>query len=292
MQRAALYSAILHVSILALLFFGLPNFKTRTVDFLQPVAIEIIQIDKETTASVPKSELKVKDEPKPESPKPIEKPEPTPPKPIPELIPEFEPLPEKPEIREESTPVPTPEPLPTPSKPKEEVKPKSKLKPKQLKPQPKKPDAKARKDVETEFTSLLKNLKKSKPAPTKETTQQDSTLPANNSQTLQVGKIGNVLTQSELDAVRQQIAQCWNVPVGVKEAESLNVVIYLSMNPDGSVRDARIQGGTMNHPMYQIAAESALRAIRNPQCNPLRLPLHRYSVWKEFTFTFDPKDMF
>jgi len=296
MQRAALYSALLHLFILVLLFFGLPYFENQKVELLQPVAIEVVQIGKETTALAPKSEPKLKDEPMPEPPKPVEKPKPpkphpTPPEPMPEPV--LEPESEIEETKVE--PVPTPEPLPTPPKPKEDVKPKPKpkVKPKNPKPKLKKPDAKSKEDVDTDFTSLLKNLKKSKPTPvsTNEGEEKDTSLAAD-THSSQVGKIGSELSQSELDAVRQQVAQCWNVPVGVKEAESLNVVIYLSMNPDGSVREARIQGGTTNHPMYQIAADSALRAIKNPLCSPLKLPLHRYDVWKEFTFTFDPKDMF
>ncbi|MBL0942458.1 MAG: energy transducer TonB [Alphaproteobacteria bacterium] len=266
------------------------------MELLQPVAIEILQIGKETTVLAPKSEPKLKEEPKSEPPKPVEKPkssEPKPPEPTPPA-PKPEPIP-KPLLESEVAPepVPTLEPLPMPPKPKKEVKPKPKVKPKNPKPTFKKPDAKPKEDVDKDFTSVLKNLKKSKPtsSPTENVGEKDAS-PSTDVPSSQLGKIGSELSQSELDAVRQQVAQCWNVPVGVKEAESLNVVIYLSMNPDGSVREAKIQGGTTNHPMYQIAADSALRAIKNPLCSPLKLPLHRYNIWKEFTFTFDPKDMF
>jgi hypothetical protein len=102
------------------------------------------------------------------------------------------------------------------------------------------------------------------------------------------------LSISEIDLVRQQIAACWNLPAGAREAEDLAIEVWVAMNPDGTVREARIRdkGRMETDPFFRSAAESALRAILNPRCNPLRLPRQKYDHWKTMTLTFDPREMF
>jgi uncharacterized protein len=102
------------------------------------------------------------------------------------------------------------------------------------------------------------------------------------------------ITISQIDYVRQQIARCWNLPAGVKNAENFIVEIKVSMNLDGTVRDARIQNQSrmLADGLYRKAAESALRAVLNPLCQPFKLPSDNYSVWKIMTLTFNPREMF
>lgn len=47
----------------------------------------------------------------------------------------------------------------------------------------------------------------------------------------------------------------------------------------------------MGDSYFRAAADSVLRAIRNPRCNPLELPADKYDLWKEMTVTFDPREM-
>ena len=42
---------------------------------------------------------------------------------------------------------------------------------------------------------------------------------------------------------------------------------------------------------FRAAAESALRAVKNPNCSPLKVPLDKYDEWKTMTLTFNPKDL-
>jgi len=44
-------------------------------------------------------------------------------------------------------------------------------------------------------------------------------------------------------------------------------------------------------PYFRATAESAMRALVQPNCVPLKLPLGKYSVWRHFTFNFDPSKM-
>ena len=101
------------------------------------------------------------------------------------------------------------------------------------------------------------------------------------------------LSVSELDAIRDQIADCWNIPAGAKGAEDLIVDIFVRMNPDGTVRAAEVTDKSRMRvdPFFRTAAESAIRALRNPRCSPLRLPLDKYDLWKTFTIGFNPRDM-
>ncbi len=48
------------------------------------------------------------------------------------------------------------------------------------------------------------------------------------------------LAISEIDLVRQQIRGCWSLPAGAREARNLSIEIAMAMNPDGTVRQARI----------------------------------------------------
>ena len=102
------------------------------------------------------------------------------------------------------------------------------------------------------------------------------------------------LAISEIDLVRQQIRECWSLPAGAKEAENLSIEIKMAMNPDGTVRQARIldQNRLQSDPFFRAAAESALRAVLNPHCNPLKLPPEKYQQWQNMILIFDPRDMF
>ena len=89
----------------------------------------------------------------------------------------------------------------------------------------------------------------------------------------------------------QQINRCWYVPQGARGAENLTPEFRLTMNPDGTVRVAQLLNTErMSDPFFRSAAESARRALFNPQCSPLKLPLDKYREWQTFTVTFDPRD--
>ena len=105
--------------------------------------------------------------------------------------------------------------------------------------------------------------------------------------------MGSRLTASELDMVRHQIAHCWNVPAGARDAKDLVVEIKVIVDPDGTVRQATIvdQGRLGGDPFFRAAAESARRAFFNPQCRPLHLPAEKYAIWKDLVVDFSPKDI-
>ena len=196
-------------------------------------------------------------------------------------------------------PKPKAKPKPKP-KPKPEAKPKpkpirklAKAKPRR---KPKPPDA---------FTSVLRTVEKLKnrpppkekkkedKKPEKKETFEQQVAQALMSRTARHDPLRS-LAISEIDLVRQQIRECWSLPAGAKEAENLSIEIKMAMNPDGTVRQARIldQNRLQSDPFFRAAAESALRAVLNPHCNPLKLPPEKYQQWQNMILIFDPRDMF
>ncbi len=98
------------------------------------------------------------------------------------------------------------------------------------------------------------------------------------------------LSQSELDRLRAQIQACWTPPAGVADAKGLVVSIRLMLKQDGSLSHDPVVTNRGTTSLFQVAAESALRAIR--RCAPYRLPVAKYEVWKDVEVDFDPRDMF
>lgn len=98
------------------------------------------------------------------------------------------------------------------------------------------------------------------------------------------------LSQSEIDALRAQIQACWNPPAGAADAKELIVKVRLMLNQDGSLSGEPSVVGGSSGGFFQVAAESAMRAIR--RCQPYKLPIAKYDVWKDVEVTFDPRDMF
>ena len=71
----------------------------------------------------------------------------------------------------------------------------------------------------------------------------------------------------------------------------MQIGIHIRRNPDGTLlgvpRIADV-GRMREDPFYRAVAESALRALRNPGCSPLKLPYDQYDLWKSITLNFDP----
>ncbi|HZU88383.1 MAG TPA: energy transducer TonB, partial [Stellaceae bacterium] len=78
-----------------------------------------------------------------------------------------------------------------------------------------------------------------------------------------------------------------------RDAKDLMVEIRVFVAPDGDVQRAVVldQGRMAEDPLFRAAADSARRALFNPECRPLRLPPDKYEYWKEFVINFSPRDL-
>ncbi|HWA44728.1 MAG TPA: energy transducer TonB [Hypericibacter adhaerens] len=296
MRRGALLSVAFHAAILAAIYFGLPDW-IEPEEIPTPVPVQLATIADITTP--PKQE-----QPNP-TPTPVEKPkppepEPTPPPPQPqaETPPPEPPPPTPPEPEPEPAPPPPepvpdetmPEPKPAEEQPVQEPEP-PKILPQQKPKPPQQKPAEQPKPQEDALASLLKNVEKLKEEP-----DQTQTQPQPTQQPAQPQPQQNLsdapLTISEIDEIRRQLAQCWNIPAGARDAENLAVEIRVMFNPDGSVARAEIVDTSRmaSDTFYRTAAESAYRAVLT--CSPLqRMPVKKYNTWKIVTLNFDPKEM-
>ena len=106
-------------------------------------------------------------------------------------------------------------------------------------------------------------------------------------------KVSATMTISEIDLLRQQLHSCLNLNVGVANLKEIKPVIYIEVNPDRTVKNAKVVNKEkLNNPSFRTAAEAAMRAVNNPDCSPLMLPQDKYDLWKEINFTFDFSWMF
>jgi colicin import membrane protein len=94
-----------------------------------------------------------------------------------------------------------------------------------------------------------------------------------------------------MDALRQRLGQCWSIPAGADEGDSLKVSVRFRLDRSGNLegRPEVVRGGA-NSGAARIAAESAVRAVQ--KCEPFNLPADKYETWAEVVVNFDPSEMF
>ena len=269
LRNNLIISAFMHVALLLLLYFGLPSlFKALPPPPKPLVPFEIVDIADITNT-------RIKEQPEETQKPPAPAPKPTPPVKVdvkpPEPPAKTDPKPAEPEAKAEALLPPKPQTKPKPPEP-----------PKPAKPQP------------DELTSVLKNVAKLKPTPKNEDPQKtdDKKEPAAEPKSL-APSLSDRLTISQEDLLRRQISQCWNMPSGARNAETLIVEVLIHVNQDRTVQDAEVvdHSRMASDPFFRAAAEAALRALHNPKCTPLELPPDKYEEWKTIHFNFDPRDM-
>jgi len=98
------------------------------------------------------------------------------------------------------------------------------------------------------------------------------------------------LSQSEIDALRRRISDCWNPPAGVDAASKIYVVLRVLFKPDGSLaRDPVVVEGTASA-LGPALAESGTRALLRCQPFTMLKPEH-YDQWKDIELKFDPHEL-
>ena len=95
-------------------------------------------------------------------------------------------------------------------------------------------------------------------------------------------------------AIRAQVAPCWNPPVGGRDVRRMTVVVTVSYSRDGRVigmpQAGTPTGMTAANAEYARAfAETARRAVL--RCQPLKLPAELYDLWGSVEINFDPEEM-
>ena len=306
-RRGLALSGVLHFIIGGLFIFGLPILFHPKPPQDMPIAVQLVTMGPETRATHPNPDM-----PKPEAkpdipvpgppgPKPEPAPTPTPSSPPASAAaaPPAPPSPTPPEQKPAPPPPPPPPPEPKPAPPPPPPKPVAKVETPQ--PVPDKPMQVARAEAKAEakkydpgqFDALLKNLAAQDAVPSPDQSPHKMRLASGVASSQPRAPLGSQLSASELDMIREQIARCWNIPAGARDARDLVVELRVEVGPDGMVQQATIvdQGRVAADPFFRAAAESARRALFNPMCRPLRLPPDKYDVWKDMVVDFSPRDL-
>ena len=95
-------------------------------------------------------------------------------------------------------------------------------------------------------------------------------------------------------AIRAQVAPCWNPPIGGEDVRNMTVLLRIQLNKGGAVigvPEVLDQTGVTpgNQAYARAFAESARRAVI--RCAPLELPAEYFDAWKLFELNFDPSKM-
>lgn len=98
------------------------------------------------------------------------------------------------------------------------------------------------------------------------------------------------LSQSEIDALRARISQCWNPPAGVDVTSRIYVVLHVLFRPDASLAGEPVVVEGSASALGPALAESAKRALLLCQPFTMLKPEH-YDQWKDIELKFDPHEM-
>jgi colicin import membrane protein len=302
MRKATAISAGLHV---AVLLWATLSLSGKALEATPPDALPVDMISEKDFSQMTKG---AKDAPKPtEKPKPLveKKAEPKP------VIEDIKPkITEKQDVKPTADKPPEPQKAPEPKKPEKQEAKAEEKKP-DPKPEEKKPDAIA-KEIKKEDDKKLKEAKAEPPKkPAKkeykdfqqlaEAALKDVREPQRHAATgdeinpnATLGRAKGLaaqLSQSEIDALRERIKQCWQPPLGAEDAQDLQVVFHVMFNTNGTVlRGPDVVEGAPSA-LGPVFAESARRAIL--QCQPYTMlrPEH-YSQWRDMEMVFNLRDMF
>ena len=302
MRLGGFLSFLLHLAILLLILFGLPDL-FRQEEVVAPVAVQLATLADISGQPVPKPPTPtpvVKQDtppppPAPAPPTPPTPPAPTPPQPVeqptppppPEPPPQPAPTPPQPAEQTPPEPVPIPDQQPTPPPPQEaklEAPPPPLLRPPVP---PDKPKPKPAQQTQS-FDSLLKNVEQMK------TTAPDTQQPPQpDTQTQPDTSVSNLsapqMTSSEKDAIASQVGNNWYLDAGKKGFEDFVIEIRATLAQDGTVLTAVIvdQARMATDANYRAAAEAARRAVL--KASPLKVPPEKYETWKTMLLRFTPQ---
>ena len=103
--------------------------------------------------------------------------------------------------------------------------------------------------------------------------------------------VGPPLTGSERAGLVLAVQQCWNVPIGLQNADDLVVVIAIELAQDGKLASSPKMIEPAGAPTGAIkqAFEAGRRALI--RCAPYDLPREKYEQWRQIEVVFNPEEM-
>jgi len=97
-------------------------------------------------------------------------------------------------------------------------------------------------------------------------------------------------TLKTIDTLRHRLTGCWDVPPAVRKAPSMNIIVRIKLERDGSLAEPPAVVNSSRDPLFAVASKSAIAAVK--KCAPFGfLPVAAYEVWKEIEIDFDSRDL-
>ena len=266
--RALLVAALLHIALLGALSLGLARSLQMTAE-PDVTPVEFVDIsDMAQVTSPPKPSM----EAAPQEPEPLA---------APEAMPDAPPAPE----------VPAP-PAPKPVKAPDDTAAQDAIAEAVAAAQPKRPPP-VKAPVKDKAGQSAALLDKSKPNAARPRETSDFARTIEDALPKQ-SRLSAIQAATLEQAIRAQIAPCWNPPIGGADVAEMTAVLRIRLNRDGSVAAppeyVSQTGATAGNQAYARAfVETAKRAVL--RCAPLDLPADLYPHWREFELNFDPRLM-
>jgi cytoskeletal protein RodZ len=129
--------------------------------------------------------------------------------------------------------------------------------------------------------------------PVTATTQTDTPATDTSRAPVRTNTIDSRLTMGEEDAIRDQVRQFWNAPVGAKDAQDLIITLHVQLGQDGLVMKVELAKDADRYAsdsFFRAAADAAIRAVK--RSSPFKgLQPGRYSAWGDMEYNFRPSEM-
>jgi outer membrane biosynthesis protein TonB len=294
MRYSLAISIAVHAAILLAAVVALPAPDKYKVEEQDSIPVDIVSIEdlSQRKATVKAEEKKEVAKPAPpklevEEKKPEPKPAPEVKKAAlePEAVPEPAPLP----IEKQPDPKPLEELIKKTEKPEPREEKKAEAPAAKPKPKPDKAKKKPQRELDIDKVAALLNKIDDEQASPPEIEENTGT-PDQDEFDMASGEDAK-LSANEIDWLRQRLRECWNPPVGVMEAQGLQVHVQIELDQSGAVLGQPTVVNQSMHPLFDVAASSAVRAVM--RCQPFdRLPIAKYESWRSIIFNFDPREMF
>jgi outer membrane biosynthesis protein TonB len=98
------------------------------------------------------------------------------------------------------------------------------------------------------------------------------------------------LSQTELDALRRRLSECWNPPPGIDINSDLYVVLRVQFKPNGFLASVPAVVEDSAAALGPALAESGRRALLSCQPFTMLRPEH-YEQWKDISVKFNPHEL-
>lgn len=291
--RALILAGVAHIALLAGLSLTWSMQQASLPSFSEAVPVEIVEIsDVPRITEPPKPSIAAAPQETTEATAPeISPAEPAPVEPQPAPAPLPEPVKLSPVPMPDTKPKPLPEPK-KPAPPKAEAKPTPK--PAETPKAEARPKAVKKADTVNEAQELSSLIDKALPKASRRPVDTSDIATSIEKSLPRGARLDARATATLEQAIRSQVAPCWNPPIGGEDVRSMTVLLRIQLNRSGAVVGApevlSQTGVTAGNQAYARAfADSARRAVI--RCSPLQLPAEYFDSWKLFELNFDPSKM-